>query len=247
MFIQGLIICLLSALVGGQDRAVLPRGHVFFATDFEGSDALKGWSGPSVLGEGFPCGHALVLERPAGNGPGYATATIALPVENVRGYVVQFSARIKAQNVSRKPQPWNGVKFMAPIVTDQETTWPAAELPAGSFDWQKVAFRNIIPDDAKQVTLVVGLEAAKAIRAIDPERAISAGISRPPRARGTWRSGFPRYCPSSAEQEKISLLCYCNATARLPPICHRFSAQEAQKDSRLVVVSPYAANARERT
>ena len=48
---------------------------------------------------------------------------------------------------------------MAPIVTDQEKTWPAAELPAGTFDWQKVAFRAIIPDDAKQVTLVVGLEA----------------------------------------------------------------------------------------
>ena len=70
----------------------------------------------------------------------------------MRGYVVQFSARIKAQNVSRKPQPWNGVKFMAPIVTDQEKTWPAAEMGVGTFDWQKVAFRAIIPEDAKQVT-----------------------------------------------------------------------------------------------
>ncbi len=153
MFIQGLIICLLSTLAGVQEHAVLPRGHVFFATDFEGSDALKGWSGAVVLGEGFQGGHALVLERPADKGPGYAMATITLPVEKMRGYVVQFSARIKAQNVSRKPQPYNGVKFMAPIVTDQEKTWPAAELPAGTFDWQKVAFRAIIPEDARQVTV----------------------------------------------------------------------------------------------
>ena len=92
-------------------------------------------------------------------GSGYATATMELPVDKMRGYVVQFSARIKAENVSRKPQPWNGVKFMAPIVTDQEKTWPAAEMGIGTFDWQKVAFRAIVPEDAKQVSLVVGLEA----------------------------------------------------------------------------------------
>jgi hypothetical protein len=159
MFIQGLVICLLPTLFTAQEYADLPRGHVFFATDFEGGDALKGWSGPGVLGEGFQGGHALILERPAEKGSGYATAAIALPVEKMRGYVVQFSARIKAESVSRKPQPWNGVKFMVPVVTDHEKSWPATELPEGTFDWQKVAFRTIIPDDAKQVTLVVGLEA----------------------------------------------------------------------------------------
>ena len=29
-----------------QEHPALPRGHVFFATDFEGGDALKRWSGP---------------------------------------------------------------------------------------------------------------------------------------------------------------------------------------------------------
>ena len=77
----------------------------------------------------------------------------------MRGYVVQFSARIKAENVSRKPQPWNGVKFMAPLVTSRETTWPAAETDAGTYDWRKVVFRAVVPDDARQISLVVGLEA----------------------------------------------------------------------------------------
>jgi hypothetical protein len=167
------MVCVLPALAGGQDREVLPRGHVFFATDFKASDALKGWSGPGVLGEGFQGGRALVLERPAEKNSGYATATITLPVEKMRGYVVQFVARIKAENVSRKPQPWNGVKFMAPIVTDQEKAWPAAELPEGTFDWQKVAFRAIIPDDAKQVTLVVGLEAVTGKARVDDIRVVA--------------------------------------------------------------------------
>jgi len=156
MFIHGLIVCVLPTLLAAQERAVPPHGHVFFATDFEQSDALKGWAGPGVLEAGFQGGHALLLERPAEKDSGYATATMELPVEEMRGYVVQFSARIKAENVSRKPQPYNGVKFMAPIVTGQEKSWPAAEMGVGTFDWQKVAFRAIIPEDAKHVSLVVG-------------------------------------------------------------------------------------------
>ena len=148
-----------AAPLSAREHPILPRGHVFFATDFDGKDALKGWIGPGVLGDGFHGGHALLLERPAEKASGYATATMELPVKEMRGYVVQFSARIKAENVSRRPQPYNGVKFMAPIVTDQEKTWPAAEMGIGTFDWQKVAFRAIIPEDAKQVSLVVGLEA----------------------------------------------------------------------------------------
>ena len=151
-------ICVLPALLGAQAPPVLPRGHVLFHADFAGQDALKGWSGPGRLEAGFQGGQALVLERPAPQGAGYATASIALPVEKLRGYVVQFSARIKAQDVSRKPQPWNGVKFMAPLVTGDGQQWPAADLEVGTFDWRQVAFRASVPDDAKQVSLVVGLE-----------------------------------------------------------------------------------------
>ena len=100
-----------------------------------------------------------VLERPAEKGSGYATATMELPVEKMRGYVVQFSARIKAENVSRKPQPWNGVKFMAPMVTGQEKSGRPPNCRRGTFDWRRVAFRAIVPEDAEHVSLVLGLEA----------------------------------------------------------------------------------------
>jgi hypothetical protein len=159
MFIHGLILCVLPTVLTAREPAVLPRGHVFFAADFEGGEALKGWTGSGVLGTGFHGGQALVLERPAEKGSGYATATIDLPVQDMRGYLVQFSARIKAENISRKPQHWNGVKFMAPIVSDREKSWPAAELGDGTFDWQTVAFRAVVPEDAQKISLVVGLEA----------------------------------------------------------------------------------------
>jgi arabinogalactan endo-1,4-beta-galactosidase len=154
-----LIICLPTTLGRAQACEAWPRGHVFFATDFEASDALNGWTGDVALGVGYHGGRSLVFERPAEKGSGDALGTIHLPVDHMRGYVVQFSARIKTENVSPKPQPYNGVKFMAPIVTEQEMIWPAAELGAGTFDWKKVVFRATVPDDAKKVSLVVGLEA----------------------------------------------------------------------------------------
>lgn len=138
---------------------VLPRGHVLFRADFEGPDALRGWTGPAKLEPGFQGGQAIALERTAAQGPGFASARIALPVEKLRGYVVQFSARIKAQGVSQKPQPWNGVKFMAPLLTPEGQQWPAATLETGSFDWRPIAFRTTVPRDAKEISLVVGLEA----------------------------------------------------------------------------------------
>ena len=162
-----------AGAAGGGATSCSARGHVFFAADFESSDALKGWSGPGALAAGFSGGQALVLERPAAEGSGFVTATMELPVDKMRGYIVQFSARIKAENVSRKPQPWNGVKFMAPIVTAREKTWPAAEMGVGTFDWQKVAFRAAVPEDAKQISLVLGLEAVTGKAWFDDIRVIA--------------------------------------------------------------------------
>ena len=96
-----------------------------------------------------------------------------LPVEKMRGYVVQFSARIKAENVGRRPQPYNGVKFMAPIVAGAEKSWPAAELDIGTFGWRKVAFRAVIPENAREVSLVVGLEAVTGKAWFDDIRVIA--------------------------------------------------------------------------
>ena len=164
-----LAVLLSSTSLFAQGPPPFPRGHVFFAADFEARDALKGWSGPAVLGKGSQGGHALVLTSSTGQG-GDAVARRQLPVEAMRGYVVQFSARIKAENVSRKPLPYNGVKFMAAIATDHEKTWPAAELAVGTFDWQKVVFRTAIPENAREVSLVVGLEAVSGTACFDDIR-----------------------------------------------------------------------------
>jgi hypothetical protein len=156
--LPALVLCLVHVSSQAQERPVLPRGHEFFATDFEGADALKGWSGQARLESGFRGGQALCVTRPAGSPQGLTVINLPLPVERMRGYLVHFSAMIKAEGVSAKPRPWNGVKFMAPIVSESGRDWPAAETPLGTFDWRRFTFAARVPDDAKSISLTLGLE-----------------------------------------------------------------------------------------
>lgn len=157
--VLALAMCLLPAVAHAQDSSALARGHVFYASDFESADALKEWPGAkATLEAGCKGGHALCIQRPAGSERGSAMVRKVLPVEKMRGYVVFFSAMVKAEKVSQRPQSWNGVKFMAPMVMASGKSWPAAKIDVGTFDWQRVAFRVAVPEDAKELSLCLGLE-----------------------------------------------------------------------------------------
>ncbi len=171
------IACAAQPLAGGQDGGPFPRGYVFFSTSFQGAEPLAGWSGKAAIEPGYQGGSALCVQRRDGPAEGSQTVEIALPVEKMRGYLVNFSAVIKARDVSRKPQPWNGVKFMAPIVTPGGKSWPAAELEAGSFDWRPAAFAARVPANATSIKLVLGLELVTGKAWFDN---IRVSVSKPP-------------------------------------------------------------------
>ena len=133
-------------------------GDIIFETDFEQAEPLEGWIGQPKLEEGCKSAHSIALERPAGSERGSTVAQFVLPVEEVRGYQLHLSCMLKAENVSEKPRPWNGIKFMAPIVAESGKQWPQAGLGVGSFDWQKVIFPVRMPKDATDWRLYVGLE-----------------------------------------------------------------------------------------
>ena len=142
-----------------QQETTLPRGHLFFQADFEQDNALGKWSGAGRVVTLQDHEHALYVERSDGARRGSATIQVALPIEQMRGHIVHFSGRIRAEGVSRKPNPWNGVKFMAPWVDGAGiTNWPSEQLDEGTFEWQQVAFRVAVPRDAQKMTLVLGLE-----------------------------------------------------------------------------------------
>jgi len=84
--------------------------------------------------------------------------TFRLPVERMRGWTVRGSAMVKAEHVSAKPNPWNGIKFMLLIETPHGKSHPQAPLEVGTFDWKRAVFMTRIPTNATAVTLCLGLE-----------------------------------------------------------------------------------------
>jgi hypothetical protein len=86
------------------------KGEVVYQADFEGADALSGWSGSAVLEAGYRSAQAVALEtNPNASG---AVISRRLPAEALRGCRIRGSAMVRAEQVSPKPNPWKGIKFM---------------------------------------------------------------------------------------------------------------------------------------
>jgi len=198
-----LLAILLGFPAGGASSAgetpVLPRGHVFLETGFEGADALQGWQGEGCCVAGYEGGQSLMVERATGGASGGAMLQKAIPVEAMRGYTVYGSAMVKAEGVTAKPRPWNGVKFMVCVDTPGGKLWPNATTETGTFDWRRATFVARIPPDATAVMLFLGLEAVtgkawfddvklyvgKPPPAAKPRPVVTTGLARDvPRLRG---------------------------------------------------------------
>lgn len=131
------------------------RGEVLASYDFDSGDLPAGaWQATLVEGRG---GRVLAVESTdAARGAG---VTLPLPVERMRGCTVLLSAQVRGEGVSDKPQDWNGVKFMTPIVREGGgRDWPQGSVPTGTFDWQRVVWQTQVPQDAKEMRVFLGME-----------------------------------------------------------------------------------------
>jgi len=144
---------LLTSLAAAQPAP----GEVVFETAFEGAQALAGWSGNAQLQPGHEGGQSVCIERTDPSGPSAFIAR-SISADKVRGCVLFCSGWVRAENVSEKPQSWNGVKFMLPIEAPSGRQWPQAQIGTGTFDWKPVRFAVRVPDDATSVQLLLGLE-----------------------------------------------------------------------------------------
>lgn len=154
------ITCLFAALsllpLAGWAAEPLNKGAVVLDADFEAASADTAWGGNLQYDTGFESSRSLCVDsRAAGGQP---TVRVKLPAESVRGCTLRGSAMVKADGVSAKPNPWNGIKFMLAIETPDRKLWPQAALDTGTFDWKRAVFSTKIPADATAVTLVLGLE-----------------------------------------------------------------------------------------
>lgn len=144
-------------LVHAQSTATPPRaGQVIFETRFEGSNALAGWRGKAELQPGFASAQSVCLASSSSSQG--AVISRVLPVEQLQGCTLRFAAQVRAESVSAKPNPWNGIKFMLVTEGPSGKTYPQAPLETGTFDWRLASFSARVPADATNLTIVLGLE-----------------------------------------------------------------------------------------
>jgi endoglucanase len=155
------------------------KGHAFISEDFEAADTLRRWPGRGVTAQGFGGGRAILLERAAGEA-GSSTVVADLPAGSMRGCAVRGLARVRAEGVSAKPNPWNGIKFMLAIEAPDRKGWPQAPIETGTFDWKQAGFTARIPADATAVRLILGLEEVTGKAWFDDVQIV---LVRPPRPR----------------------------------------------------------------
>lgn len=150
--------CLAGVLLRGAAMAAPARGDVVYTNDFESPASSERWQGRWERGAGYRSGGAALFQQAADRTNQAVTARVALPVDQVRGTVLRVTAQVKAEGITAKPNPWNGIKLMLAVESPAANQWPQAPLGTGSFDWQRAALTARIPTNAAQVWLVLGLE-----------------------------------------------------------------------------------------
>jgi len=146
------------AVVSAAEDTPAKVGDVVFETEFEGDEALAGWTGAPKLEPGHESQQSLALERTDPDQPS-AMSYHEVPVEQIRGCLLHVSGWARAQDVSEKPRSWNGVKLMLRIEAEGGMQHPQALIGVGSFDWQHFVYPVSVPRDVKRIQLCLGLEA----------------------------------------------------------------------------------------
>lgn len=125
--------------------------------DLMDDDASKKWQPAVYQYESGKNGKALALKND--DASKNQSVSLSLPVDKIKGKKITVSALVKADSVSAKPKPYNGIKLML-ITADAEARkdFPQASIEVGTFDWKHVVFSYNVPDMVVSAQLVLGLE-----------------------------------------------------------------------------------------
>lgn len=127
-------------------------------------ELLKKWSNSSaatLLPNGGPKGRPAIKitnDKPDAS----RLIQYQLDLNQVRGKIIELTADVKAENVSKGPKNYLGIKLMI-IVTQADNTKKHFDImigKSGSYNWRDYEVKAEIPQDAKKVTLCLGLQSA---------------------------------------------------------------------------------------
>ena len=142
---------------------------------------------------------------------------LPLPLDKLQGTKLRVTAEIKAENVAKPPQPWNGVKCMLHSKTSSGDQWQQKNDLHGTFDWQTVEYTALIDRDTTSAEMILGIENTTgkawikniAVRVIGIERirpAKPANVSSPYKGHDISRLRGVMIQPRSFEEEDLNVL-----------------------------------------
>ncbi|HBC88666.1 MAG TPA: hypothetical protein DCZ94_17110 [Lentisphaeria bacterium] len=161
--VAGAAIFALMANFVQADDARLKKGDCILDLNFKGidvSELKKDWSpeGAVEFGAKLDDG-SLLFDVPASSKPEGIKISRSLDVDKIRGATLNISTRIRGEDISPKPKPYNGGKIMLKVVTESESIYPQARpIKDGTFGWTDASIAVAIPESVKSVTLTIGLE-----------------------------------------------------------------------------------------
>jgi hypothetical protein len=152
------LLAALPSAQAEQKNESAPKGESVFSATFEDGDSagasLNNGIG-RICGGGCESAQCLLVESQGKS----VYVSVPLPAGKLAGRLVEISAEVKAEGVSAKPKDWNGVKLQLALeCKDGERSHPQAEMPSGSFGWQRFSATKLVPEDVKNASLVIGLE-----------------------------------------------------------------------------------------
>lgn len=130
------------------------------ADDVEPLILSEAWNGKSdIKWKPVPTEDQGMLMMTSDSAEGLVQTATVLPIERCAGRRLLFETRVRGENISDKPEPYNGVKLMLILLNAEgQLEYPQVDLPVGSFDWQDVSWICSIPDNIVSAKLLLGLE-----------------------------------------------------------------------------------------
>ncbi len=100
----------------------------------------------------------LEVTVPPTGAAGQNVATRSIDLKPWRGKTLVLSFELKAEGVTKPPQPWNGIKVMFHYKTRTAEVWRNPRGLYGTFDWRTEMTAVEVPADAETGELMIGLQ-----------------------------------------------------------------------------------------
>ena len=138
-------------------------GQVIFSADFSSDDEKAEWKFPEnaafIHDEALDKVRLDIKVEPSQK-PGSVVAIYNIDLTPYKGMRLLFSCKMKADNVSRPGDSWNGCKFMLHIFSESlGEQWINVNNLWGTFEWREVRFSADIPKDVSpNAKIILGLQ-----------------------------------------------------------------------------------------